>query len=435
MKVAIIGCGFVGLATGVTLAHLGHRVRLVEIDEVRLSSIQKGEAPFYEPDLSSMLSKGLISKKISAGSSIGEAVQASDIIIVSVQTPPLKTGAPKLKHLKDAVGEIAKPLAKGKIVVVRSTVPPGTTDALVTPILERGSGLSAGKDFGVAMSPEFLQEGRAVRDSLNPDRIVVGADSKKTGRSVLRLFEKLEAPKISTDTVTAEMVKYVSNCFLATKISYSNEIANLCERFGTDVNDVMEAVGLDPRIGDQFLRAGLGFGGSCLPKDLAALIATAESVGYRPELLRAVQRVNDSQPLRAVSMLEEELGDLAGKRICVLGLAFKAGVDDIRDTKAFPIAVELLARGAKVVGYDPMASASFIKLLPEISYAASAREALYEADGCIIQTEDKEFSGLGKEDFELMSNRFVIDGRRALSPKKLSRWGVKLRAIGLGRSA
>lgn len=434
MKVAIIGCGFVGLATGVTLAHLGHRVRLVEIDEFRLSSILKGESPFYEPELSSMLSKGLISKRISAGSNIEEAVQPSDVVIVSVQTPPLKSGAPKLKYLKDAVGEIAKSISKGKIVVVRSTVPPGTTDTIVRPILESGSGLSAGREFGIAMSPEFLQEGKAVRDSLDPDRIIVGADSKKTGRSVLKLFEKIEAPKIITDTVTAEMIKYVSNCFLATKISYSNEIANLCERLGTDVNDVMEGVGLDPRIGNRFLRAGLGFGGSCLPKDLAALIAAAESVGYRPELLRAVQRVNDSQPLRAVRMLEEELGELAGKRICILGLAFKAGVDDIRDTRAFPIAVELLARGAKVVGYDPMASSSFIRLLPEISYAASAREALLEADGCIIQTEDREFSGLGREDFELMSNKFVIDGRRVLSPKKLSRWGVKHRAIGLGLS-
>lgn len=435
MKAAIIGCGFVGLATGVTLAHLGHRVRLVEIDEFRLSSILKGEAPFYEPDLSSMLSKGLLSKKISAGCDIEEAVGPSDIIIVAVQTPPLKSGAPRLKYLKDAMNEVAKSLSKGKIVLVRSTVPPGTTDKLIRPILEKGSGLSAGKDFGIAMSPEFLQEGRAVRDSLEPDRIVVGADSSKTGRNVLRLFEKIDAPKIVTDIVTAEMIKYVSNCFLATKISYSNEIANLCERVGTDVNEVMEAVGLDPRIGSQFLRAGLGFGGSCLPKDLAALITAAESLGYRPELLRAVQRVNDSQPLRAIKMLEEELGELAGKRICILGLAFKAGVDDIRDTRAFPIAVELLARGAKVVGYDPMAASSFIRLLPEISYAASAQEALLEADGCIIQTEDSEFSKLGKEDFGLMSNRLVIDGRRVLSPKKLSRWGVKHRAIGLGRSA
>jgi len=433
MKVCVVGAGYVGLATGTSLAYLGHRVRLVEVDELRLNMIKKGEAPFHEPDLLSILSKGISTRKITAGNDTAEAVSNSDFVFIAVQTPPMKSGAPNLKYLRACVEEIGEVLKKGKSVIVKSTVPPGTMDTVVKPVLEENSGIRAGRDFGLAMNPEFLREGSALSDSLNPDRIIVGAISHKRAKEIMALFDKINAPKIITDMITAEMIKYASNCFLATKISYSNEIANMCERFGTDVVEVMKGVGLDPRIGNKFLRAGLGFGGSCLPKDLAALIASAESVGYRPELLKAVQKVNRLQPLKAVEMLEEELGDLQGKRIALLGLSFKAGTNDIRDTKAFPIAVELLARGAKVIGYDPLAASSFIKVLPEISFAASVQEALVDADGCVIQTEEEEFSQLDNEDFDLMRNRVVIDGRRLLSPSKMKRSKVKLRAVGLGK--
>jgi len=433
MKVCIIGCGFVGLATGVTIAHLGHRVRLIEKDDLKLASIEKGQAPFNEPDISSMLSKGLRNRRISASNDVIEAVKASSFIFIAVQTPPMKSGSPNLTFIKESAKEIGEGLSKGKIVIGKSTVLPGTTETVVAPILENVSGLRAGKDFGIAMNPEFLAEGTAMNDSLNPSRIVVGSTNRKTATEVMKLYEKIDAPKILTDIRTAEMIKYASNCFLATKISYTNEIANLCERFEVDIAEVIYAVGLDPRIGGQFLRAGLGFGGSCLPKDLSALISSAESIGYKPELLRAVRKINEKQPIRAVEMLEEELGDLRGKRIAILGLAFKASVDDIRDSKAFPIVVELLARGANVIGFDPLATAFFIQILPEISYASSAREALKGADGCIIQTEEKQFSKLGKEDFDLMNTKLVIDGRRIFSSAKLARFGVKYRAIGLGK--
>jgi UDPglucose 6-dehydrogenase len=434
-KICIIGCGIVGISTGATLAHLGHRVRLVEKNRPRLSSLYKGEAPFYEPELSSMLAKGMRTRKISIEEDTGEAVGSSDFIFLAVQTPLLKSASPNLSNLKDAAKSVGESLGKGKTVVQRKTVPPGTTENLLIPALEASSGLKAGKDFGVAVNPEFLRRGSAIQDSLKPSRIIVGANAKKTATGVMNLYDKLDAPKLIMDLRTAEMVKLVSDCFLATKVSFANEIAGLCESFGIDVQEVMEGVRLDPRIGGEFMSPGLGFGGCGLPKDLSTVISGGEASGFRPELLRAVRRINEKQPLRAIEMLEEELGDLRGKRIALLGLAFKGGVDEITESRAFPIAVELLARGAKVIGYDHLARASFIRILPEISYASSAQEALLEADGCIIQTEEEEFSKLGKSDFDLMKNKLVVDGRRIVSPAKLKKYGVTLRAIGLGRKS
>lgn len=434
-KICVIGCGIVGLVTGSTLAHLGHRVRLVEKNRPKLSSLYRGEAPFYEPGLSSMLANGMRTRRISIEEEIDEAVSSSNFIFLAVQTPLLKSASPNLSLLKDAAKSVGESLGKGKIVIQRKTAPPGTTESLLIPILESSSGLKEGKEFGVAVNPEFLRRGDAVQDGLKPSRIIVGANSKKTAAGVMGLYDKLDAPKLTMDLRTAEMVKLVSDCFLATKVSFTNEIAGLCESFGVDVQEVMEGVRLDSRIGGEFMSPGLGFGGVGLPKDLSTTISGGESSGFRPELLRVVRRINERQPLRAVEMLEEELGDLQGKRIALLGLAFKAGVDEITESRAFPIAVELLARGAKVIGYDHLAKASFIRILPEISYAPSVQEALLEADGCVIQTEEEEFSKLGKSDFDLMRNKLVVDGRRILSPAKLKKYGVTLRAIGLGRKS
>jgi UDPglucose 6-dehydrogenase len=434
-KVCVIGCGIVGLSTGSILAHLGHRVRLVEKNRSRLSSLYKGEVPFYEPELSSMLANGMRTRRITIEEDVGEATGSSDFIFLAVQTPLLKSASTNLSNLKDAAKSLGESLGKGKTVVQRKTVPPGTTENLLIPLLEASSGLKAGKDFGVAVNPEFLRRGTAVQDSLRPSRIIVGSNAKKTATAVMSLYDKLDAPKLIMDLNTAEMVKLVSDCFLATRVSFANEVAGLCESLCVDVQEVMEGVRLDPRIGGEFMSPGLGFGGSGLPKDLSTAISAGESSGFRPDLLRTVRRINEKQPLRAVEILEEELGDLQGKRIALLGLAFKAGVEEIAESRAFPIAVELLARGAKVIGYDHLARSSFIGILPEISYASSAQEALLEADGCVIQTEEEEFSKLGKSDFDLMKNKLVVDGRRIVSPAKLKKYGVTLRAIGLGRKS
>lgn len=433
MRISVVGCGFVGLTTGVALAHLGYRVHLVDINKNRLSSITEGESPFYEPLLDKMLMTGLKNKTITMGSDIEKAVKTSKFIIIAVQTPVDKGGSSNLSFLLKCSRSIARSLSAGKIIIIKSTVPPGTTLNKVVPILESDSGLKAGKDFGIVMNPEFLQEGRAIKDTLEPSRIIVGSLKKKHGEQVMSLFHSIDAPKLITDIPTAEMIKLVSNCFLATKISFANEIANLCEKVGVDVVEVMDGVGLDDRIGRRFLNAGLGFGGSCLPKDLSALIAFSRNHDLNLRLLKATESVNSAQPLRAVDLLEETLGSLKGKKIAILGLAFKSGVDDVRDTRALPIATELVSRGATVMGYDPLANENFQKLLPSISLKPSIKDALFGADGCIIQTEEKEFAKLRQQDFSGMRNRFVIDGRRVIqSPKKLTDFGINIKAIGLG---
>jgi UDPglucose 6-dehydrogenase len=393
--------------------------------------IQKGIPPFFEPGLELMLRKDITTGRLSIGTDSAEAMEGSECIFIAVQTPVKESGASDLSYLKRSAKSIGKALCKGQIVIVKSTVPPGTTLNEIVPILERSSKLKAGKDFGIAMNPEFLQEGKAVVDSLKPTRIVIGSTSKKHSEKVMRIFQKIKAPRVTTDIATAEMIKLVSNCFLATKISFANEIANLCEHTNTDVAEVMRGVGLDSRIGVSFLRAGLGFGGSCLPKDLASMIAINEKKNLPAHILRAVREVNDSQPIRAIELLEDMLGNLKGKRIALLGLAFKAGVDDVRDTRAYPIAVKLLSLGAHVVGYDLLAGKNFSRILPEVEISTSIQNALSGTDGCIIQTEEKAFSNLKKTDLAAMRRKIVVDGRRIVSIRQYHAYGVKYRSIGL----
>ncbi len=316
---------------------------------------------------------------------------------------------------------------------MKSTVVPSTTDSVVKPILEKGSGKVSGKDFGLCMNPEFLQEGSALRDSMAPSRIVVGSEDRRAGDMLSRLYGPIKAPKIRTDLRSAEMIKYASNVFLATKISYSNEIANMCVRFGIDCECVLKASGMDPRIGPLFLKPGLGYGGSCLPKDVKALKDKAFKEGYSSKLLSTLISINDQQPMEGIALLEREIGDLAGRRIAVLGLAFKGGVDDIRETRAVPLITQLLAKGARVVAFDPMAMGNFIKAMPTIEYAESVSECLNGADGCIVQADWPEFRKLGKKELSRMRKAIIVDGRRCLDPVAIKRSGGKYLGIGYGQ--
>jgi len=431
-KICIIGCGITGLSTGAVFARLGHRVRLVETDESRLSAVIEGEAAAQEPDLPSLLSRGMRTRKLSLGDDVGEGVDSSDYIFISPRTPAARSGTPNLAHMKEASKLVGACSLNGRVVVIRKTAWPGAIEEILAPIIEKASGLKAGREFGLAANPAFFSRGAAIEGCLRPSRIIVGATNRRTASDVMGLYGGIDSPKLLTDIRTAEMVKLASNCFLATKISYTNEIANLCERLGVDAMEVMKGVCLDPEVGGAFMKPGLGFGGDRLPRDLAAMISAAESADMKPDVLRAVQKVNDRQPLRAITILQEELGDLRGKRIAILGLAYKAGVGEADGSRAFSIAIELMARGARVVGYDPLAKSSFIGMLPEMSYASSAQEALLDADACVIQTDEREFSGLNKRDFELMRKKIVVDGRRVTSPTKLRKYGVTLRGIGLG---
>jgi UDPglucose 6-dehydrogenase len=412
MRITVVGGGYVGLVTGACFAELGHTVNIVEIDAEKAAAINAGRAPIHERGLDALLERHA-GKRLRAGTDYGPVADA-DISFVCVGTPPAADGSADLSMVAAASRSIGEALRAGKkshTVVVKSTVPPGTTAGLVVPtVLER----SGRDDVGFAMNPEFLREGRAVEDFLHPDRIVIGSRDDGSGDSVAAAYQGLSAPVVRCNLTAAEMIKYASNALLATKISFANEVGNVCKRLGIDVYEVMEGVGMDHRVSPHFLSAGAGFGGSCFPKDVAALVSLAESLGEEPSLLRSVLDVNDRQPLRMVRLLEERIGDLSGKRVAVLGLAFKDNTDDIRESRAIPVIAELLRRGATVAAYDPLAVASMRRVFPGIDYAASAADALRGADACLVMTEWPEFSDLNGE-FDLMRTRVVIEGRRILS--------------------
>lgn len=435
MRICVLGAGYVGLATAVMLGKLGNEVTCADIDTARVRSVNSGRLPFYEPPLEKELTRLVRSGAVAATDDVEDAVRGSSFIFICVQTPSLPSGKIDIGPVKSACRTIGKALRKSndhKVVVMKSTVVPSTTDSVVKPILEKQSGKTAGKDFGLCMNPEFLQEGSALKDSMEPSRIVVGSEDGQAAEAVLKLYRHIKAPKISTDLRSAEMIKYASNTFLATKISYSNEIANMCERFGIDSSRVLAAVGMDPRIGPLFLKPGLGFGGSCLPKDIKALRDKCSKEGYNSKLLGALLAINDQQPYEGIRLLEKKLGSLRGKRIAVLGLAFKGGVDDVRETRALPLITALLGKGAVVVAYDPMAMANFIRLMPSIRYASSAAECLKGADGCIVQADWPEFKRLGKKEFYSMKSPVVVDGRRCLEPEKIRKAGATYEGIGYG---
>ena len=438
MKICIIGAGYVGLATGVMFGKLGHEVVCVDIDSSRVKLISSGKLPFYEPPLEKELARLVRSGKMKATTDGVKAAADSSLIFLCVQTPSMPSGRIDIRPVKIASKTASRALKKSdeyKVVVMKSTVVPTTTDSVVRPILEKGSGKKAGRDFGLCMNPEFLQEGSALKDSLEPSRIVIGSLDRRSGDILARLYAPIKTDKIRTDLRSAEMIKYASNTFLATKISYANEVANICVSLGIDSEVVLKAAGMDPRIGKLFLKPGLGFGGSCLPKDVKALKDLSKSKGYNSKLLSTLLAINEAQPVEGIHLLESAVGDLRGKRVAILGLAFKGGVDDTRETRAVPLITSLLARGAVVVAYDPMAMANFIKLMPAIEYASSAAECLKDVDGCIVQADWPEFKRLGKKEISRMRRAVIVDGRRFLDPQKIERAGACYLGVGYGLSS
>ncbi|NPA75594.1 MAG: UDP-glucose/GDP-mannose dehydrogenase family protein [Euryarchaeota archaeon] len=421
MKIAVVGTGYVGLTTALLFAELGHDVIAIDVDEEKVKMLNSGKVPIYEPGADELLAKHA-GKNLRASTEY--EIEDRDVVFICVGTPSRKDGSMETRYLEAAAEEIGKRLKKNMIVVVKSTVVPGTTENLVIPILERESGMKRG-EFGVAMNPEFLREGLAIYDTFHPDRVVIGELDKRTGDVLEELYRPLEAPILRVKIKVAEMIKYTSNAFLAMKISFANEIANICERIGIDVYDVMKGVGMDKRISPQFLNAGAGFGGSCFPKDVSALVDFSRTLNYQAKLLEDVLKINDYQPRHLVELAEKHYGSLNGARVAVLGLAFKPETDDIRETRAAIIVEELLKRGAEVVGYDPKAMDNFKKLYPDIEYAPSAEEALKNADIAIIQTAWDEFKNIDYDSFDNL--KLVVDGRRTAKPKK-----VKYVAIGRG---
>jgi UDPglucose 6-dehydrogenase len=418
MKISVIGTGYVGTVSGACFAELGHEVICVDVDRSKVDQINTGVPPIYEEGLSELLKKHT-GKRIRATSDYDLAVKNSDVSFICVGTPSDSNGNIDLGIVRAASASLGEALKKKKsyhVVVVKSTVVPETTEKVVLPIIEKHSGKRAG-DFGIAMNPEFLREGKAVHDFMHPDKIVVGSLDKKAGDIVASLYSGLPCEITRTNPRTAEMIKYVNNSFLATKISFSNEVGNICKELGIDTYEVMKAVGKDFRIGPHFLNSGAGFGGSCFPKDVKALIGKAQEIGYEPVLLESVIKVNEKQPSMIVRLLKNRLVNISGKKIAVLGLAFKNDTDDIRESRSIPVIKELLDNGAKVLAYDPMANENMKKVFYSIEYHNSAEDALRGADACLVMTEWDEFRSLDKE-FGVMKNRFVIDGRHILTPGK-----------------
>lgn len=418
MKISIIGTGYVGTVSAACFAELGHEVICVDVDKSKIDRINAGIPPIYEEGLSDLLKKHA-GKRLSATWDYDFAVMNSDVSFICVGTPSDSDGNIDLSITKAASASLGDSLRAKKgyhVIVVKSTVVPETTEKVVLPIIEKRSGKRAG-DFGIVMNPEFLREGKAVYDFMHPDKIVVGSLDKKSGDIVASLYNGLDCEITRTNPRTAEMIKYANNSFLATKISFANEVGNICKELDIDTYEVMYAIGKDFRIGKYFLNAGAGFGGSCFPKDVKALIGKAKEIGYEPVLLKSVITVNERQPGRMVQLLKNKLGSLRGRKIAVLGLAFKNDTDDIRESRSIPVIKELLDNGADVSAYDPMANENMRHLFGSVQYHSSAEDALSGADACLIMTEWDEFKSLDRE-FNVMTNRLIIDGRHMLTPRK-----------------
>ncbi len=405
MKISIIGTGYVGSVTGVCFADMGHQIHFVDIDQTKLDAINSGNSPVFEPDLNDLLMKNRT--KITTTRDISEAVYQTDLTMICVGTPQKTDGSSDLRFINDAAHAIGKALARKRkyhTIIIKSTVLPGTTNNIVQPILEKESGKQATLDFGVGSNPEFLKEGSAVQDFFHTDRVVIGANDSKTKTTLENLYKPLHVPIFITDIKTAEMIKYVSNAFLATKISFANEIGNLCKVNGIDSYEVFNGVGMDSRINPHFFRSGIGFGGSCFPKDIHAMISFAGSQGVETRILEAVIKTNNDQPQKLIALLRKHL-DIRGKKIGILGLSFKPDTDDIRESRAIPVVQTLLQEGAHVIAYDPMAMPAFKNMFPMISYAKKSGEVL-NSDAVLIITEWEEFFNLD------YTGKLVIDGRK-----------------------
>ena len=431
--------GYVGLCTAATFASRGIRAVGIDIDEARIEQIRKGKAPLHEPQLDAMLEKAVKSKLLDATSDISIAAD-TDTTFLTVGTPGQQDGSIDLSYVKNATEDLGNVLRDKRgyhLVVVKSTVVPGTTNGTVKRFLEQSSRKTIGSELGLCANPEFLKEGTAINDALHPDKIVIGSNDQKSSNQLTRLYRKFHGsklpPVILTTPEAAELVKYASNAFLATKVSFINTVANIAQQIpGVDVGTIAEAIGLDPRIGGLFLKAGPGYGGSCFHKDLQALINYSQNNGYDPTLFQATEETNEQQANRVVDMAETLLGSLSNKRVAVLGLAFKKDTDDIREASSLRVISQLKKEGAHVIAYDPMAIPNTRKqLADQISYADNPRSALKGADCAIIMTEWDEIAKLKAKDFQAyMKTPNIVDARRVYDPEEFSQ--LSYAAIGVG---
>ena len=435
MKIGIIGLGFVGLSFAAVLTSKGHSIIGVDTDKEKLEKIKNGIVPFYEPKLQSMLRRSL-NVGLEVSSNI-LAIKKCNLIFVTVGTPQKRNGEIDLTMIKNVTNKIGKLLSKTKhkpIIIIKSTVIPGTTQNVILPILQRISGKNVGKDFGLLTNPEFLRETMAVNDTLHPHVIVLGGDNDTFLKKVRRFYSNLHhsVPIVLTNYSTAEIIKYANNSFLATKISFINQIASICEEIpDANIDDVAKTIGLDPRIGNLFLDAGPGYGGSCLPKDVKAIINFSTKAGINPTLLTAVEKTNKQQINSIIKLIKQNIGKIHGRKIAVLGIAFKPETDDIRDSVSVELVNRLIKLGAKITIHDPKAIENAKKIFNnKIKYQKSVSTAVKDCKCAIIMTAWKQYEKINNKTIEQMAKKFIIDSRRIISDKKLN---AKYFAIGLGQ--
>jgi UDPglucose 6-dehydrogenase len=428
MKLSIIGTGYVGLVTGTCFAEVGHHVICVDNDAAKVKKLQAGGIPIYEPGLEELVKKNVAVGRLKFTASTAEGVQNSDVIFIAVPTPPQPDGSVDLSYIERVARDIAAAMTSYKIVVDKSTVPVKTGEKVAETIKRY---CAAKVEFDVVSNPEFLREGFAVGDLMKPDRVVIGVASQRPAAAMKEIYTPFNAPIIVTDINSAELIKHAANSFLALKISYINAVANICEAAGANVQEVAHGIGLDDRIGRRFLNAGIGFGGSCFPKDLSAFIKISEQIGYKFELLKEVQRINDDQMARFVKKITDTLWVLRDKKIGVLGLAFKQNTDDVRSSPAIDLCQRLLKEGATLRVHDPKAMGKAKSLLPNVTYVDDMNAVAEGCDAIVVATEWEEFKQLDlARAKKTLTHPIMFDGRNLFEPAEMEKLGWIYKSVG-----
>jgi len=431
MKITIVGTGYVGLTVGTCLANLGNEVICVDIDEKKISNLKKGILPIYEPGLKEMVDRNVKESRLSFTTDIKEGVEKSEVIYIAVGTPQKGDNKADLSYVEGVAKDIGKHMNSYKVIVDKSTVPVGTADRVKEII--KGS-LEKDIEFDIVSNPEFLREGKALKDFLNPDRIVIGVESEKAKDIMVSIYKSLERtgrPILISDVKTAELIKYASNAFLAAKISFINEISHLAEKGGADIKMVAKGMGLDSRIGPRFLQAGVGYGGSCFSKDVRALIETMKENECTTSILDAIESVNETQKLSLIPKVKKLLGELNNKKIAIWGLAFKPDTNDVREAPSITIIKELQKEGAKIRAFDPIAIGEAKKVLENVEYGKDPYDTLTDCDALVIVTEWDEFRELDKNKIKsLLKEPNVVDGRNIYEPDEMKRLGFNYISVG-----
>ena len=431
MKLAIVGTGYVGLVTGTCFADLGNDVVCADNDEKKIKTLKGGSIPIYEPGLEELVKKNTANGRLKFTSDIKEAIKSSEIIFICVGTPSREDGSADLTGIERVSRDIAGHIDSYKLIVEKSTVPVETGEWVKKTI---SSFMDGASEFEVASNPEFLREGSAIKDFMNPDRVVIGVESERAEKLMRELYEPLNTKIVVANIKGAEIIKHAANSFLATKISFINALSNICERTGADINEVAEGIGLDSRVNKHFLRAGIGFGGSCFPKDLKAFIRISEKLGYPLDILKEVEKINEKQKDLAIQKITEMLWNIPGKTIGVWGLSFKPDTDDIRSAPSIDIIKRLLEQGAKIKAFDPVAMENVkCELGKSIEYCRDIYDVASDADCVVLMTEWNEFKEIDWERIKKeMKQPVILDGRNIYDPEKLKAMGFKYQGIGRG---